>query len=182
MTAEAIKWIWWLIATCGFAGTIALLVFFPTVVPMILRGIVKFFQWVLSYRIGCALLAAIIAGIAADDHRHTIDDAATAQRTAEFEQAQTARDADIAKKTRDEVWTEIANETAAATITDTEVKEFHDALPPVPAVGNPFAVGPSADKLRRIAGQAVRRPGGPQGVSAARRAGQRLLHRGSKRL
>lgn len=173
MTALAIKWLWWIFATFGLAGLVAFWFLAPTAAQLTLQFVVRLFRFVLSYRIGCALLAAIVAGLIVDQWRHTYDDEQFAQRTAVFQAAQTARDKHIAEKTRETVWAEIADATAANTVVDTDVKGFRDALPPPPATGNPFAVGADADRLCRIAGKTQCGPSGDKGVSAARRAGGR---------
>jgi hypothetical protein len=164
------KLAYWLIGTLGFAGTIALIVFAPGVAKIALDAVVRFFGFVLSYRIGCALVAAVLVFVATDYWRHSLDDADFAARVAAFEAAQDARDKRIAQETRDAVWHEIANATAENVTIDQEVKEFHDALPPVPFTGNPFRVGADAPRLCKIAGQAQCGPKAVnRGVSKARR-------------
>lgn len=167
---------WWAVATFGVVGTIALLVlgsmYFPDLLRRIVSGFIRIFTFVLSYRIGCAIVAAVAVGFMVDYWRHSTDDAEFAQRTALFEHAQKARDERIRTETRDLVWIEIADQTAANAVTDNEVKEFHDALPPVPHTGNPFRVGPAAAKLRHIAGQAERQSGRLKRVSAPRPKGR----------
>jgi uncharacterized membrane protein YraQ (UPF0718 family) len=165
----------WLVATLGVAGTIALFVFAPGIASAVMRGVVRCFALVLSYRAGCALVAAILAALAADYWRHSRDDAAFAAQTAAFEKAQDDRDKRITQEVREDVWKEIANATAENARTDETVKGFTDALPQNPtAAGNPFLIGDvAADRLCKIAGQAQCGPGGDQGVPAARRPGRR---------
>lgn len=155
---SAWKLIDWLIATVGIAGAIAIFVAVPNIFAIIVRALLRIGGWILSYRIGCALLAAIAVGFAVDYWRHSSDDANYAAQTRAFEQEEIARDKKIADDTKAAVWTEIANQTALNTQTDTEVKEFKDALPPIPALGNPFRIGADADKLRHIAGVPVGKP------------------------
>lgn len=178
MSVEGWKLVYWMIATIGVAGTIALIVFAPTVAKIALDAVVRLFAFVLSYRVGCALVAAVLAAFIADYARHSSDDAKHAAEIAEFEKAQNDRDKRIAKKTRDEVWAEIANATAENAVIDTKVKEFHDALPPIPAMGNPFAVGDASCRLREIAGLTGCGPQGTKRVSKARpqSAGARAKH------
>lgn len=175
---EAISW-WkvgiWLITTLGIAGTLALLAFLAVAYPLVLKGILsavaRFFSWVFSYRIGCAIVAAVAAAFIADYHRHSIDDAEFAQRTALFEHAQKQRDERIKTETREEVWTDIANATAANVVLDKDVKEFTDAPPPpLPTTGDPYNIAP-ADRVRlcRIAGKTECEPRGTRRMQAPRR-------------
>lgn len=173
MTARAISIIWWIVGTFGIAGLIAFWFLAPTAAQLALRGVVKAFQFILSYRIGCALLAALVTGLIVDERRHSYDDAQFAKQTAMFEAAQKMRDVRIAEKTREAVWVEIANATAANNVVDNDVKEFRDALPPPPPTGNPFLVGADAGRLCHIAGKARCGPSGDKRVPAARRAGSR---------
>lgn len=161
------KTIWWLVATLGVAGTIALFVLAPTVFAKTFEVVVRLFTLLVSYRAGCALLAAIAAALVTDYWRHSRDDAEFAARVAAFEQAQKDRDTRIAKETREDVWKEIANATAANDATDKQVKDFHDALPPVPSTGNAFIVGAASCRLRQIAGFAGCGPDRTQGVPQA---------------
>jgi hypothetical protein len=155
-TFLGIGWLWWLLGTFGIAGTIAILALAPGIVPMVVQAVVRLLAYLLSTRWGCALLAAGIAFMAADIHRSMRDEAAFKERTAAFERQQDERDKRIAQETREEVWKEIANQTAVNRETDQHVEEFKDALPPVQHVeGNPFAIPRSdADRLCRITGQA----------------------------
>lgn len=175
------KIVWWLVATLGVAGTIAVVVGLMAMGPQALfiaaRAVREFFRIVLSYRIGCALLAAIAVGLLVDYWRHSRDDAEFARRIAAFEAAQVARDTNIAQQTREAVLQEIANATAENGKLDQEVKEFENELPPTPATGNPYRVGPDAAKLRRIAGQAERGPHGAKRVPAPGRPGRGDVHR-----
>lgn len=171
MTAQAVSVIWWIVGTFGVVGLIALWFLAPTVATMVFRAIGAAFSLVLRYRVGCALLAAIVAGLVVDHLRHSYDDAQSAQRAAAFEAAQTARDSRIASETRERVWKEIADATAQNTVIDTTVKEFTDALPAAkPDVGNPFLVGADSCKLRALAGQTGCGPSSDKGMPKARRA------------
>lgn len=174
---------WWAVATFGAVGTIALFVlgsmYFPGLLRKIVDGVVNILALVLSYRVGCALVAAISAGLIVDYWRHSKDDAEFAQRTALFEHAQKQRDERIKTETRDEVWQEIANATAENVVIDKDVKEFTDEKPqPLPTVGDPYDIAP-ADRLRlcRIAGKTECGLKRPQRVQAPRRPAPDPGHR-----
>jgi hypothetical protein len=154
-TFLGIGWLWWLIGTFGIAGTVALVALAPAAIPMVVQTIVRVVGYLLSTRWGCALLAALVAYAVADIARSRMDHAAFEKEKQAFEQAQVARDTRIAQETRDEVWKEIANQTAMNKETDRHVEEFKDALPAVPhAEGNPFAISPAdAARLCQISGQ-----------------------------
>lgn len=148
----------WVGPTICVAAFITLLVLYPAIMVPIVKAIAGFFTMVLSYRVGCALLAAIAAGFAVDYWRHSHDDAVFAARTAMFEKAQVARDKRIADETREAVWKDIANETAKNAEAEKEQKEFHDALAPLPAGDVTCRVGDNVERLRKLAGQTGRRP------------------------
>lgn len=146
------KMIAWAIGMFGVGGFIILCVVYPAV----LGYAIKIILWLFSTRVGCALLAAILVGLAVDYMRHSWDDDEFAERTAAFEQRQKERDKQIADDTRKLVTEEIAAAAPVNAAIDQDVKEFHDDLPPVPAIvptGNPFLVGDAACKLRHIAGE-----------------------------
>jgi hypothetical protein len=177
MTAHVIACIWWIVGTFGVAGLIAFWFLAPVAARLVLQAVVAAFEFVLSYRVGCALLAAIAVGFVVDYQRHAYDDAQFAARTALFEFAQKQRDDGIAQKTRDKVWSEIADATAANVSIDDDVKDFTNVpaavpLPAVRPVGNPLVID-AADAVRlcHIAGQTQCGPVGSQGVSKARRPG-----------
>lgn len=156
-TFLGIGWLWWLLGTFGIAGTVAMLVFAPTVVPLVVQAVVRFVGYLLSTRWGCALLAAVVAFVVADIHRSTSDEKAFKARTEAFERAQHDRDERIARETREAVTKELADAAKENVKVDEDVKEFKDALPPVPHTGdNPFRVGADACRLRHIAGQVER--------------------------
>lgn len=159
MTILGISWLWWLLSTFGLGGTVIIVWFFPAVAVKIGATLLNFF---LTNRWGNMLGVAIVVFIVADINRSLRDEHEFAARTAAFEQEQHARDERIAAETRITVQAEMAAQAKADTKTDTEVKDFTNALPPVPfADSNPFRVGPDACKLRALAGQ----PGcGPQSV------------------
>lgn len=165
-----ISWLWWAIGTFGTVGTALLLWLAPTVLVRIATWLFKFF---VTTRLGNVIAAAALAFFVADVNRSLRDRSEFAAQTAAFQQAQKDRDKRIAAETRDEVWTEIANQTAANTATDQDVKEFHDALPPVPFTNgiNPFRVGDAACRLRAIAGYSGCGPERSQGMPAARSKG-----------
>ena len=178
----------WAVATFGIAGTIALIVFAPAAAKIALGAVVRLFAFVFSYRLGCALVAAIVAALITDYVRHSIDDSRYAAETAAFEKAQEERDERIARDTREWVLKEIADTAQQNVTTDKEVKDFTDALPKLPEgqpaihSGNPFRVGDDAARLRKIAGQAERGSDGPQGVQKADTAVARLRDRVRNRL
>lgn len=162
-------WLWWALGTFGLVGTGLMIWLAPTVLLGILKWAVTF---CFTTRIGAALLAASIAFFVADVNRSKRDASEYAAKTAQFEQAQADRDKQIETDAKDQVWIEIANQTALNTTTDTEVKEFHDALPPIAttdACNDIVRVGSNAGKLRAIAGAPVSRPVRPQAVPKARR-------------
>jgi hypothetical protein len=173
---------WWAVGTFGIVGTIALIVlgsmYFPDLLRRIVAGFVRIFTFVLSYRIGCAIVAAIVVGLAVDYWRHDKDDAEFAKRTALFEHAQKQRDERIRVETRDDVWKEIADATAENVVIDKDVKEFTDAPPPQPApASNPYRIDPvSRVRLCHIAGQTECGPVSPQRVQARRRPSPNPRH------
>lgn len=153
MTALALEWFWWIFATFGIIGIIAIWFLAPTVATMILKGIVAFFNLVFGYRLGCAIVAAVAAFLIADYHRARIDEADWKQQQAVFEQAQAVRDKQIDADARAEVRKEITDEKAATADTTNEVKVYEDALPVLPPTVTVCNVGADADRLRNIAGQ-----------------------------
>jgi hypothetical protein len=175
MTGELWKWVWWGVATLGVGGTIALIASFPAVSG----AVVRFFTIVLSYRIGCAVVAAALAWIVADYVRHSIEDKKHAAQVAEFIEKQKQRDARIAQETRDIVAAEQLAADAENSVTDKDVKDFTDALP---QSGNVFRVGADAARLRRLAGQSERGSDGAKGVPEADTKPASLRDRIRKRL
>lgn len=174
-----ISWIWYLIGILGVGGTIAFFV-------VDFAGAVLFFKGVAhllwTTRIGWALVAGALCFFIADTHRSSKDEAAFAERTAEFEQKQKDRDVKIAQDTRVAVLQELADAKQADTTTDTEVKEFHDDKPPIAALDNPFRVGTDVDRLRRIAGAPVGGSRSAKGVSKAGKVGSSSGHHSRFRL
>ena len=159
---------WWGVGTFGLAGTIFLAVAFPVVFKVAFSAVVRFIALLLSYRAGCARLAAIVAAVAADYWRHSTEDAKHAAESAAFERAQTERDARIQRDIRAAVLKEIADAAVENVATDKDAKDFTDALPkPPPDTRNLFRVGPDACRLRSIYGQAGCGPHGAQGVPKA---------------
>lgn len=169
-TLLGISWLWWALGTFGMVGTGLLLWLAPGLLVQIATWMFKFF---ITTRLGNIILAAAIAFFVADVNRSLRDRHEFAAQTAAFEQAQKDRDTRIAQQTREEVWKEIANQTAANAATDNDVKEFHNALPPVPFANgvNPFRVGDAACRLRKVAGQTGCGPKRAQGVPQARSEG-----------
>lgn len=163
------KIVYWLLGTIGVAGTIALAVFFPAVFSLAFRAVAQFFTLVLSYRAGCALVAAIAAALVADYWRHDFDDKRHAAEVAAFERKQDERDQRIKQETRDSVLAEIASAAKENSATDSETKDFTDALP---KADNLYRVGDAACSLRRIAGQTGCGPDGATGVPKADRTNE----------
>lgn len=156
------KTVWWLVSLVGIGGLIAIFAAYPIVATIVVR----FFSVVFSYRIGCAVVAAVFAALVADYWRHSIEDERHAAEVAAFEQKQRDRDERIKKETLDEVLKEAAAAAAENAATDKTVKDFTDALPIPAETGNPFAVGADACRLREIAGQARCGSVGVEGVPA----------------
>lgn len=162
-----VSWVWYLVGTVGIGGTIALLYLGPAFLTAVVPYLLRFF---LGTRVGVGIMVGAACFMVADIHRSRSDAARWEAEKAAFVQAQHDRDERIAKETRDKVWAEIANATAANTVIDNEVKEFHDALPPAPATAtvNPYIVGDSACRLRHIAGYPGCGPDRTKGVPKAR--------------
>lgn len=166
----------WLLPAIGIPALITAAVLYPAIVLPILRSIANLFGWVLSYRAGCALIAAVAVGFAVDYWRHQHDDAVFAKRTAEFEQAQVERDDRIAKSTETLVRKQIADDWMAQQGGEKDVQDFESRLP----ANDAFRVGADADKLRQIAGEAVSGPSkslprsAGKGKDAAHSVGKRL--------
>lgn len=146
-----VSWLWYLAGFLGVGGTIAFVVLAPAEAGMVFQSV---FRFLLTTRPGWALMALLIAVPLTDIHRSKKDEAAFAQRTAEFEEKQKERDATIASDTRKQVTAELAEEVKANTKVDTDVDAFQKELPPAPPGGNPFLVGTDVCKLRVIAGLA----------------------------
>lgn len=172
----------WIVATFGIAGTIALIAFAPAFAKIALDAVVRFFAFVFSYRLGCALVAAIMAALITDYVRHSIEDDRHAAETAAFEQKQVERDEQIARDTREWVLKEIAVAAPQNATTDKEVKDFTDALPKPPETGNVFRVGADACRLRKLAGQAECGSDGAKAVPQADTPRASLRDRLRKRL
>lgn len=151
MNTEIWKIVIWFFVTFGVVGLIALAVLFPAVMGTIGRGFMSLLGFVLNYRLGCALVAAVIAGFAVDYWRHSYDDTAFADRTAQFEQAQKDRDTKIAADTEVAVRKQIAEQAATEQDTHHEVDTFEKPLP----TSDVFRVGTAAAELRGIAGLPV---------------------------
>ncbi len=174
MTALGTQWLWWIFGTFGLVGLVAFWFAAPTAASLALQIVVRLFKLVLSYRIGCALLAALVTGLIVDQQRHAYDDEQFVKRTALFEAAQETRDARIAQETRDKVWLDIGNAAIENKTIDNGVKEFTNALPPAAPSGNPFLISDvDAGRLCVIAyGKAGCRSAGDKGMPAARRPGR----------
>ena len=162
------KLAYWLTGTVGIAGVIAAFAFLPVLAQAVTSVVVRCFTILFGYRVGCAVVSALLAAFVADYVRHSIDDERHAAEVAAFVQRQDQRDQRIAQQTRELVWKEIANATAENAVIDKDVKEFTDALPTVPIAGNPFRVGADAARLCHIAGATDCGPKRVEGVPAAR--------------
>lgn len=152
-----IWWLWWLVGTLGLGGTIAAFVMAPAVAMPVFQAALRF---LLGTRIGVGLLVGLVVFVAADIHRSRLDQRVWDAKVASFEQRQKERDQKIADDTRAAVTAEIAAQNVANAATDQKTEDFTHDLPPIPATGNPFAVGPDACRLRNIAGLPCSEPGG----------------------
>jgi hypothetical protein len=152
MTALALEWFWWIFATFGIVGIVALWIFAPTAATLIGKAILAFFKFVFGYRIGCAIVAAILAFLAADYHRARLDEADWKKQTAAFDAAQQKRDIQIDANARASVRAEIDAEQQASIVTDKQKDDFDVSLKPLPATDNVCRVGADLVKLRLIAG------------------------------
>jgi hypothetical protein len=162
----------WFVGTLGVAIPIVLLILYPAIMAPIIKGIIGFFKKILSYRLGCAILAALAAGFAVDYWRHSHDDAVYAEQTEQFKAAQVARDKRIAQETEDRVVKRIADEAALKAADDKEQKEFHDVAAPLPTGDVVDRVGDDCERLRKLAGQAGCESASHKGVPKAPRKGK----------
>lgn len=181
---EMLKWAYWLLATVGIAGTIALFVFAPAVGRGLVSLAWEMLHQLLATRFGCAVLAAVIVGLGVNYLRASLDQEDFAARTAQFEEAKKALAVKIAADTRAEVEKEQRDLNQSAALTDIAVKDFTNGLPvapPLPA-GNPFIVGNDACKLRTIAGLPPCGSERNQRVSGARKRAAAAIHRARQRL
>jgi hypothetical protein len=160
-TMLGVSWLWWGIGTLGLGGIILLAVLWFTVGPVIVSKILNAIGYALvlawSSRIGVGIIVGALAFFVADTHRSRLDEADWAKQTSEFNKRAAMRDKLIADQTRADVTAELQQQQVADVAADKEVKEFHDALPPVPALNNPFVVGSNAGRLRSLYGQSGRR-------------------------
>lgn len=152
LSAEALKWVWWGIATFGVAGSIALFVFAPSAGLILVNAVGKVLRFIISTRIGCAALAGVVVFFATDYHRARLDEQDWARQVAKFEAAQTARDAKIDQLTREAVQKELDAETVASTIVDKQKDAFDASLKPLAPTDRVCVVGADVIQLRLIAG------------------------------
>lgn len=182
LDSRAMGTVWWVLGVGGIGGIVLLCLLYPVIMQAVLNVVGAILREMLSTRLGCAVLAAIVVGLGVSHMRGKIDNDAFADRTAQFEQQQKQRDAAIAAETREQVTKELADLKKSEDATDTAVKDFTDAAPisppvisPLPAT-DPLLVGADACKLRIIAGLPAcgseRRPG----VSGARKRAARTFH------
>ena len=172
---DGIAWVYWLVGTLGVAGTIAFFWFAPVVAASVFKFLATF---LFTTRIGNIILAAGIAFMVADINRSQRDAAAYAEQraaeTAAFEEARKQRDIEITNDTRAQVMAELARARLAEAQSNSDVKEFSDALPPAPPVNgtSDFRVGDASCRLRAIAGYAGCEPeGAPGGMPQTRSKG-----------
>lgn len=181
---EILKWVLWLVATVGVAGTIALFVFAPAMGRGLVALAIEMLHQLLATRFGCAVLAAVVVGLGVNHMRAAVDQDHFEQRIAQFEELQKERDVKIAAETRAAVEKEQAELTRSAALTDIAVKDFTNGLPiapPLPAA-NPLRVGDDACKLRNIAGLPPCGSERNQRVSGARKRAAAAIHRARQRL
>lgn len=155
-TIFGISWVWWLLGTLGIGGTVALFFLAPVAFQVVLGVGGKVFRWLLSTRIGCALMAAVVAFVVADIHRSRLDAEDWKQRVAQFEAAQDARDKRIADDTRKLVKKELEDEAAAQRVSDGDLQIFKSGLPALPP-DSVCRVGRDAERLRELGGGKARR-------------------------
>lgn len=154
MLIDGVSWVWWLLATFGIGGTIALALFFPTVATLIANGLGKLFMAMIGTRVGVGLIVGVLTFIAADIHRSKLDQADWDKRTAAQAAAQKVRDQKIADDVRAQVTAEITAQQTSDDTTDKKVETF-DATPPARAATAPCdsgVVGPDLGRLRDVAG------------------------------
>lgn len=156
MSTEALKWLYWGIATFGVVGCIALFVAAPTMFSFAFNAVVKLFALVVSYRIGCALIAFVLACVIADYHRAKVDEAIWNSRIAQFKEAERQRDMKIDADAREAVRIELDAEKAATKEATEQRDDFDAHLAPLAPTDTVCRVGPDVDRLRSIAGS--RRP------------------------
>jgi hypothetical protein len=148
-----ISWIWYLVGALGVGGTIAFFAIDAVAAMAVFKGLLRFL-W--RTRPGWAIVALAIAIPLTDIHRSRSDQAAMEAATAAFEQKQHERDKQIAADTRKAVDEALAVQAVNDAATDKRAEDFTHELPPIPATGNPFTVGPDACRLRQIAGLSCR--------------------------
>lgn len=196
---ELWKVAYWGVGVFGIVGFVALLIFAPSVLQLIVKIAVNILEELLSTRIGVAVLTALVVALGVNYMRRSMDDQAFAERTAQFEQQQKDRDDQIAQSAKAEVQQELDNQIAKNADLDKQLKDFTNAFPspadtPLPPVitgqvpvprSNPFLVGAAACKLRVLAGTAREadcQPPGHKGVSSARKRGAVPANKPAKRL
>lgn len=184
IVAFILDWGWMIFGAFGIGGLVLVWIFAPAAMSVIVKAIVTVITELLETRLGCALIAAVIVGIGVNHMRANIDEEKFEQRTAQFQEQQKERDAQIAKDTREMVTAELAKEKDQSRLIDQNVEGFTNALPPAaPTPGaNAFLVGNDACKLRDIAGLPPCRSGGVKAVRAARQGAAAAINRARDRL
>lgn len=69
MMIDWVSIVLWIVGIGGIGGAIALFFFAPALFEVLLQGLQAILGSILSTRLGCALLAAVLAGVAADQYR-----------------------------------------------------------------------------------------------------------------
>lgn len=108
----------WIIGAVGITGALVLFFVAPAVLEVLVTGAQKILGALLATRLGCALIAAAIAGIAADQYRARV---ALEQCRAVIEQRDRA--AERAAQQRDKDQSRLADFDAQQRVTDLE-KQF----------------------------------------------------------
>jgi hypothetical protein len=179
---EILRVVFLIVGIGGLGGLALIAILYPVIAQGIIAAIGAVLHEMLSTRMGCAVLAAIIAGTGASYMRGHIDNQEFAERIAQFELRQKARDKKIADDTRAAVTAELAELNKSVAVTDTDVKDFTDAAPIDPPVtpsipaSDPLRVGNDACRLRRIAGLPECGSERLGGVSQAAKRAARTFH------
>lgn len=96
---DLLPWWGWLVSSIGIVGVIALALFLPEAFALLVKGAGALLRQLLATRIGCAVLAAIAAGVLAGMYQRATDAEACRIEIQELKDqaaaAATARDAEI---------------------------------------------------------------------------------------
>jgi hypothetical protein len=144
-------WIWWLIATFGFAGTVFFCVAFPTTAVLVGRAIAGIIRRMLQTRPGVAVLVAIVATIAMWIWRDGVVEERWAQRYADDKRlaaiASKARDDQIAEDLTKKYQPKIQSLEQLSKSLQKQVADYAKRKP-VTVAGAPGACRLGADALR----------------------------------